>query len=98
MPQIVQPDRRRSVLADLPSAAGQLLPEPPREPLRMLMAALQVTEHQRVIASQPKVKTSAGQPPTPQRSDRLRIEINNSLLAGLGGAFDDLGAFAFRPY
>jgi hypothetical protein len=98
MPQIVQPIAGGASSPILPSAAGQLLPEPPREPLRMLMAALQVTEHQRVIAGQPKVKTSAGQPPTPQRSDRLRIEINNSLPAGLGGAFDDLGAFAFRPY
>jgi hypothetical protein len=47
--QVVHANRWRSVSPQLTPAAGQLFAEPSREAFRVLVAALQVAEDQRVI-------------------------------------------------
>jgi len=62
------------------------------------MRALGISEHQCFVAGQSKVETGSSHPPAAQCGVRLRIEVDGSLPATLGGTFDQLGTFPFRPY
>src|SRR5215207_5210973 len=98
MPQIVQPDHRRSFLAELAPASGQLLSEAARESLRMLMLALESAEDQCVITGQPKVDAGTGGTPAPQSGNGLWVEIDEALLAGFRRALIERIALTFRAH
>jgi hypothetical protein len=54
MAEVVQPDLRRSSVAERLEAAGQRCLERPGEPLRVQLPPLMVTENERLIADQPE--------------------------------------------
>jgi hypothetical protein len=61
---------------------------------RVLVVALKVTENQCVVAGQLERQTSFGHSVAPEGLDGLRVQVDDSLPAGLGRTLDELGWLA----